>query len=821
VQLPDLRSVGSLRGWRAGEQGEVVLTYEQGCVSLAVARDGAVRVRAHADSELPADPGPGIGRSPWRPAPAEPYRREQGEIVLGFEGTEGAAEVELSPSSFALRVRDRFGRLLAALGGLEVGRSGAARVELSVPPAARYFGFGEKMGGLDKRGSTLVMRNRDSSLRQKVDPLYVSIPFFLELRSGEPSPSASDPTGLATGFLLDAIAPSRFDVAASDADRVRMETLAGGLDLTIFPGPLPADVLRRYTARTGRPPLPPLWALGHHQSRWSYANERQLRRVAHEIRRRGIPTDVLHLDIDYMDGCRVFTFDSRRFPDPEGLFRELHGLGFRVVGIVDPGVKVDEAYPVYREGHERDVFCRNEDGTPFSLRVWPGRAALPDFNRADVRAWWGDQHRPLLDAGLAGIWNDMNEPAGWRADVRLGRAILPLRGQNLSRVVQADPAQPKQLVPHEHVRNAFGLQQCRATRQALEKQRPEERPFVLSRSGCAGIGQQAAIWTGDNASRWEHLRMSVPMLLNLSLSGAPFCGADIGGFAGHPSPELYLRWMQIGALYPFARTHTWWLQPRQEPWRFGQRAENIARRALELRMRLLPYLYGLFREAEENGSPVWRPLFFEFPDDDEAATIEDQVLLGSWLLAAPVLERGARQRRVYLPEGTWFSFDDDARYVGPRFLQVAAPLERLPLFVRAGAVIPTHSPVRHVGEPPAEPLVLEVFPGGDGTTVLVEDDGLTTAYRQGAFARTELRLRDPAAGRLRLELGAREGSHALAPRRVRIRVHACPRPQTVRLDAEPIPEREDLPGYSARDGRLDVRFEDDGRARALEVEPSP
>jgi alpha-glucosidase len=522
-----------------------------------------------------------------------------------------------------------------------------------------------------------------------------------------------------------------------------------------------------------------------------------------------------------MNGYRVFTWNSRRFPDPKQLMSDLAAQGFRAVSIVDPGVKVDPQFPVFNEGVERGFFCRRDDGQPFSLRVWPREAALPDFNREEVREWWGEQHRPLLDAGVAGIWNDMNEPAGWAADVRLGRVILPYHKQDLSGVVQSDPADPQRLVPHERVRNLYGHQECRATRSFLERANPERRPFLLTRSGYTGIQRYAAVWTGDNRSRWSHLRRSIPMLLNLSVSGVAFCGADIGGFLFSCSPELYARWIQLGSLYPFARTHSMWLKRRQEPWRFGSRVEAIARAALELRMRLLPYLYGLFREAEETGAPVWRPLFYEFPDDPGSAAVEDQLMVGPSLLVAPVVERGAREREVYLPPGRWMAWHDDAQYVGPRRLRVAAPLEHLPIFIRCGSVIPTQSPVRHVGELPEEPCVLEVIPGDDTITQHVEDDGVSTAYRDGAVARTALRLWDRAGGRLRLEIGRREGDFEIPVRPVRVVVRGCPAPFGVYLDGHRLSERSASPAYRFADGRVHVRFADRGDGHALEIDPAP
>ncbi|MEE9607332.1 MAG: TIM-barrel domain-containing protein [Myxococcota bacterium] len=804
--------VARMRRWSLGPKGGVALELDGGAAEVCIAEDGSVRLRAEAGPALSADPSAAIGREPWSPARAEVHAAEGGGVRLVADGPRGGARVEIVAEPFGVRVFDREGDAVAEVDDLAFARNGAARVRLAARPGERFFGFGEKPGGLDQRGKRLLMRNRDAELQMR-DPLYVSIPFFMGLHHGA--------TARARGVLLDAFAPSRFDVAASDASRVGLESVAGGIDLSVFPGPEPRDVVRRFTARVGRTPLPPLWALGHHQSRWSYGREQEVRDVAAELRARRIPTDVIHLDIDYMRGFRVFTWHPERFPNPAQLLSDLAEQGFRVVTIVDPGVKMDPDYAVYRDGIERDVFCRRRDGSLPQIMVWPKQAALPDFNRAEVRAWWGEWHRVLLDAGVAGIWNDMNEPAGWSREVRAGRLIVPLRKQDLSDVVQSHPADEARRVPHEHVRNLYGQQECRATRAFLESQDPERRPFVVSRSGHAGIQRYAAIWTGDNHSRWSHLRQSLPMLLNLSLSGVAFCGADIGGFAFSCTPELYARWIQIGALYPFARTHSMWLKRRQEPWRFGRRVEAIAREALELRMRLLPYLYGLFRESEQSGAPVWRPLFFEFPDDPEAATVQDQVMVGPALLAAPVLERGARERELYLPPGVWLSWHDDTRFVGPRRVRVPAPLERMPLFARAGALVPTRSPVLHAGEAPEEPFVLEVFPGADGSAELVEDDGESTAYRNGAIARTSLRLWNRAGGRLRVELGKREGAFPIAPRPGRIVVRACPPPSAVFLNGARVAPGQVAPGYTAERGRVQLRFADGGNGLAAEIDPAP
>jgi alpha-glucosidase len=801
-----------LQRWQTLDDGRFALELDAGVAELSISADGSLRLRAEAGAVLASDPAPAIGREPWAPGAGKADETEDGGIRLIHPGP-GFATLEVSANPFAVRVLDRRGICSAELCDLELDENGSTHISVTASPDERFFGFGEKYGGLDKRGQRLQMRNRDPQYSHQ-DPLYVSIPFFLGL-------SRASGESRSRGVLLDALGPSEFDVAAERGDRVRMSTESGGVDVTIFPGPRPADVLRRFSGRVGRCPLPPLWSLGHHQSRWSYRSEVEVRELAAEIRKRGIPTDAIHLDIDYMDGYRVFSWRAGRFPDPKAMNDDLRARGFRSVAIVDPGIKVDPEYPVYREGLDRDFFCRREDGEIQTLHVWPGRSALPDFNRAEVRDWWGEQHRALVDAGVSGIWNDMNEPSGWGQDLRLGRFRLPLRKANLSKMLQADPSDPKRTRAHEEVRNVYALQECRATREGLERARPSQRSFVLTRSGHAGIQRHAAVWTGDNRSRWADLRESIPMLLNLSLSGVPFCGADIGGFFGSCTPELYARWIQLGALYPFARTHSMVFTRRQEPWRFGRGVERIAREALRLRMRLLPYLYGIFRESEHCGAPVWRPLFYEFPDDPEAARVEDQILLGRSLMVAPVVERGAREREVYLPEGAWFSWHDDARYVGPRRIRVAAPLDHLPLFVRAGSIVPTQSPIEHVAQSPAEPCVLEVFPGGDATGELVEDDGETTEYRRGEVARSGLRLWDRRGDRLRVEIGPREGSYEIPERTLQVRVRACPTPELVHLDGQRLEHGNRIPGYHSGDGRLTVRISDHGEGAAIEIEPGP
>jgi alpha-glucosidase len=470
-------------------------------------------------------------------------------------------------------------------------------------------------------------------------------------------------------------------------------------------------VLERYTELTGRIGMPPLWALGNQQSRWGYMSADDLRDVARGFRERGIPCDVLYLDIDYMDGYRVFTFDDERFPDPAALMAELAADGFRVVTIVDPGVKVDEGYRVYVEGRERGYYCRTFADEEYHNVVWPGLCAFPDFTDPAVREWWGDNHAALLDLGVAGIWCDMNEPG----------LFVPAQSTMPDDVVHPGGGKPRL---HAQVHNLYGSQMAQATRDGLARLRPERRPFVISRAGFTGLQRHALQWTGDNSSWWEHLWMSVPQLQNLGLSGMAFCGVDVGGFFGDSNGELLARWTETGIFQPFLRNHSQMGTVRQEPWAFGEPWESVCRDMLRLRMRLLPYLYGLFEEAHRTGAPILRPLLFEHPDDPVTYTADDEFLFGDALLVAPITRPGVEHRHVYLPAGTWVQWWTGEVLSGPAHVLAHAPLGRPALYAKANAAIPLWPERGHTGER-IDRLTLRVFvaPGEPVTRELYEDAG--------------------------------------------------------------------------------------------------
>ncbi|HET6549925.1 MAG TPA: TIM-barrel domain-containing protein, partial [Solirubrobacter sp.] len=597
----------------------------------------------------------------------------------------------------------------AALDGTDDLLGPPLRLRKARGPDERYFGCGERTAGLEKTGSHQVFWNVDPPAGHTAayNNLYTSIPFLLCLDQGR-----------AHGLFLDNPGRVEFDLGKEDPARFTA-TAAGSLVYYVFAGPAPRDVLARYTELTGRIALPPLWALGNQQSKWGYMDAAEVRAIARGHRERAIPCDVIYLDIDHMDGYRVFTFDDERFPDPAAFVRELEEDGFKVVCITDPGVKVDEGYGVYTSGRERDLYCKTADGADYHNVVWPGLCAFPDFTNPAARDWWGAQQAPLVDAGVAGVWCDMDEPA----------LFVPLQSTMPGDVVHPGGGDPKL---HAQIHNVYGSLMARAAHEGLARLRPDRRPFVITRAGFAGLQRHALQWTGDNSSWWEHLWMSMPQLQNLGLSGVSFCGVDIGGFFGDCNGELLARWTEFGIFQPFCRNHSCKGTAPQEPWAFGEPWESVCRDMLELRMRLLPYLYSAFEEAARCGAPILRPLLFEHPDDPVTYTVDDEFLFGDALLVAPITRPGIEHRHVYLPAGTWVQWWTGERIDGPAHVLAHAPLGRPALYARANAAIPMWPVMQHTGETPDE-LTLRVFavPGAAAVTrELYEDAG--EGYGPGA-----------------------------------------------------------------------------------------
>ena len=589
-----------------------------------------------------------------------------------------------------------------------------------------YYGFGEKaFAGMSRNGQYIVNWNTDTfAYPVGLDPIYQSIPFFYALHNGK-----------SYGLFFNNTFRSYFDMGKTSPERYSFGANGGELDYFVFTGgkdETPKQVLEDYADLTGKTPLPPLWALGNQQSRWSYFPEARVREIAAGFRSNKIPADVIYLDIDYMDEYRVFTWNKERFPNPGKMISDLAADGFKTVLIIDPGIKVDEKYSIYTDGKKSGIFIKNPDGSELHKNVWAQKSAFPDFTDPKARAWFGEQYKKHLDEGVAGFWNDMNEPGVFMNE----QTEKPEIFHHPDKTFPYDTPHAGDGFPDTHRRyhNVYGMQMARSSFESLRKLKPETRPFVLTRAGFAGVQRFSAVWTGDNVASWEHLALTVPMLANLSVSGVPFIGADVGGFAETPSGELYARWLQAAALTPFLRSHSASSEKNKEPWVYGDEFTGINRATVELRYQLLPYLYTLFYEHEKTGMPVMRPLWFEYPDDKQTYLIDDEYLVGRDILVAPVLKEGQTIRGIYLPKGDqWIDWWTGERFESGKVHYLKTPLDRVPIYVRAGAVIPTQPTIQHTGEMSKADLTLNVItgimPDKIETSKIFQDAGEGYGYR--------------------------------------------------------------------------------------------
>jgi alpha-glucosidase len=560
-----------------------------------------------------------------------------------------------------------------------------------------FFGLGEQATHLERSGRGYELWNNDPRGKYGFDqdPLYTGIPTYLVLQEQACQLVFYENSYRSTFNFQKKDDHNHQAEAAFEGGMLRYYWMTGSL----------RQVYERYSQLCGRAPLPPVWALGYHQSRWGYKSADEIRQVAAGFDEHQLPLSAIHLDIDYMDGYRVFSVDPVRFPDLAQLAEELDRQGVKLVTIIDPGVKRDEDYEVYQRGLEAGVFCRRKDNRVESGVVWPGWSAFPDFSDPAARDWWGKHYRRLLEAGVAGFWHDMNEPTSFTA---WGDMSLPANTRHAMEGRGGD---------HREAHNLYGLLMNRAGYEALREQRPDRRPWILSRSGWAGMQRHAWSWTADVETSWPALQLTIATVLGLGLSGQPYCGPDIGGFGGDPPAELYLRWLQMAAFMPFCRTHSANGTARREPWAFDEPTTRIVRDFLDLRSRLMPYLYSLAWQASQTGAPIVRPLFWLDPGNPQLWEVEDCFLLGDSLLVAPVLEAEAQTRTVRLPAGNWYSFWDDERLKGPEEVELPAPLERIPLLVRAGSLLP----MTQGGN-----LILQVYPPSQNDTgdgILYSDAG--------------------------------------------------------------------------------------------------
>ncbi len=714
--MPNESPFTSLTGARVEARSGATwrIAISSGSVNLTLCDDATMRI-----AFVPAGAPPHRTWSVARPEPDAPpdgASAQDNEHSLTLVTSRLAVTVTLGDLRLDVARPDG-----SALASIRLGRQGDARAWHSdLIPGERVIAGGQRTRPLDRRGRRLTLWATDPlpDHDDQTDAMYQSIPIAMMLRGER-----------AHGIFFDVTWPATLDLGQSDPGALALATTGPDLVAYVFAGPTLAGALEQYTSVTGRMPPLPRWALGYQQSRWSYASADEARAVAAGMREHDIPCDAIYLDIDYMDGYRDFTWNAATFPDPAGLIGELGAQGIKIVTIIDPGVKVDPAYEVYREGHERGFFVCDAAGDEFQGWVWPGLSAWTDFAREDARDWWAGLHRGLIAAGVAGVWDDMNEPSqsGMSAPpgvtVPFG-ATLPLDARH---------GDPPDTVPHVGFHNAYGLEMTRATREGIERARPDARPFVLTRATGAGGQRYAAVWNGDNSSIWPHLALAVTMNLGLGLAGFPMTGCDIGGFWRDTEPELLVRFTQLGALLPFCRNHTARDTDRQEPWAFGEPYTGLCRAAIRLRYQLMPLLVTLAREASVSGAPIMRPLAWR----DPTCACDDEFLLGDDLLVAPVLVKGATERVVTLPAGAWLDWQTGALIHGPATLTVPVTLASLPLYQRAGSIVPLAGVTANTSAPQTEPLTLRVAlasPGQSARATIWDDDDHPQAAQRGTFA---------------------------------------------------------------------------------------
>jgi alpha-glucosidase len=595
---------------------------------------------------------------------------------------------------------------------------------MEIEEGTSLYGTGEVAGPLLRNGRIITLWNT-GNLGYKKDGgrrLYQSHPWVLAVRSD----------GSAFGVIADTTWRLKIDLR----DGIRFISDGPAFPIFVIQGNSPQEIMNGLAELTGTIPMPPIWALGFHQCRWSYYPDSRVREIADEFRKRKIPCDAIWLDIDYMDGYRVFTFSPEYFPNPKATNKYLHDRGFKSVWMIDPGVKAEKGYAIYDSGSKNGVWVKSANGRVFKGMVWPGTCVFPDFTRPETREWWAGLYKDFMAQGIDGVWNDMNEP-----DVFDG----PDQSMPLDNIHRGGGGLPRG--SHAQYHNVYGMLMARASREGIMKACADKRPFLLTRSNFLGGHRYAAAWTGDNEASWKHLRMSIPMSLNLSLSGQPFNGADIGGFFGEMNPELFAHWIAVGSFYPFARAHTYLGAKNKEPWAFDKKVEAVSRIALERRYRLLPYIYTLFREAALNGMPVMRPIFFADPKDTDLRSEEEAFLLGGDLLVFPKWAKHPK-----LPKGIWRSIS----LVGE---DSANDKYQPNLLMRGGSIVPLGRIIQNTTEKSLNPLTLLVCLDelGKARGVLYEDAGDGYGYQHGKYLLTTYSA-EKQGNKVTVKIAAEEGN---------------------------------------------------------------
>jgi len=615
-----------------------------------------------------------------------------------------------------------------------------------------YYGLGDKPNHINLKGRRYENWVTDSyAYGKETDPIYKAIPFYTGLRRGR-----------AYGVFFDNTFRTAFDFAHERRNVTSFWAQGGEMNYYFFYGPKMTDVVESYTDLTGKPhELPPLWALGFHQCKWSYYPESRVKEVTDKFRELQIPCDAIYLDIDYMEGFRCFTWNKEYFPDPKRMVSELTEKGFKTIAIIDPGIKIDKDYEVYKEAIENDFFCRRADGDYMKGKVWPGECYFPDFTNPEVRNWWSGLFKELIaDIGIKGVWNDMNEPA-----------VMEVPNKTFPDDVRHDyDGNP---CSHRKAHNIYGMQMARATYQGLKKYSHPKRPFVITRAAYSGTQRYTSTWTGDNVATWEHLWIANIQAQRLAMSGFSFAGSDIGGFAEQPSGELFLRWVQLGVFHPFFRVHSSGDHGDQEPWSFDGDITLLVKKFIEIRYQLLPYLYTAFWNYVDHGTPLLKSLVLYDQEDVQTHYRTDEFICGEHILVCPVLEGNAKGRRMYFPRGKWYDFWNDDLVDGAKETWVDADIDVMPIYIKEGAIIPKFPVQQYVGEKEIEEVTLEVYyKEGIETSQLFSDGQDGYDYLKGRYSLRNFKL----TGRQNELIinQHKEGKYTTDYERFKVRLHGLP-----------------------------------------------
>ncbi len=590
-------------------------------------------------------------------------------------------------------------------------------------PGEAFYGLGDKPVHLNLRGKRFSNWATDSyAFGKDTDPIYKTVPFYIGLKDKK-----------AYGIFYDNTFKSSFDFCQDRLDVTSFWAPGGEMNYYFIYGPEMGEVVQSYTHLTGKPELPPLWTLGFQQCKWSYYPESTVKEITRKFRELRIPCDGIYLDIDYMDGFRCFTWNKDYFPDPKRMVRELLQDGFKTIVIIDPGIKIDQDYWVYKEALEHNYFCKRADGPDMIGKVWPGECAFPDYTNPEVREWWAGLFKELVaDIGVRGVWNDMNEPA-----------VMEVPGKTFPDDVRHDyDGHP---CSHRKAHNIYGTQMARATYEGVKKYVFPKRPLVITRSAYSGAQRYTSSWTGDNVATWEHLWIANNQVQRMCLGGMSFTGTDIGGFAEQPTGELFVRWIQLGVFHPFCRVHSSGHHGDQEPWSFDDEITDITRKFIELRYTLLPYLYTAFYEYATEGVPMLKPLVYFDQDDPHTHYRCDEFIFGNNILVCPILEPNSKGRRMYLARGRWYNFWTEEALEGGRELWVDADIDQIPMFVQEGAIIPRYPVQQYVGERNIDELKLDVYYAQNVLDSQVyEDANDGYDYKKGRYSLRNFKLRGKA-----------------------------------------------------------------------------